>query len=121
VVWTAVLLYTGAAAADYAATLLAHLGFHLRSMMQSLGVDLGLAAGVATGCAIAAGLTALAFWVQAARHRRGRRGLFDPTEDPRERSRAMARRGRGLVAAATIATGAAAILIATRLMLTAWI
>lgn len=33
----------------------------------------------------------------------------------------MARRGRGLVAAATIATGAAAILIATRLMLTAWI
>ncbi|ABQ37337.1 exopolysaccharide biosynthesis protein [Bradyrhizobium sp. BTAi1] len=121
VVWTAVLLYTGAAAADYAATLLTHLGLHLRSMMQSLGVDLGLAAGVATGCAVAAGLTALAFWVQAARHRRRRRGLFDPTEDPRERSRAMARRGRGLVAAATIATGAAAILIATRLMLTAWI
>ncbi|MGJ4883631.1 exopolysaccharide biosynthesis protein [Bradyrhizobium sp. SZCCHNRI2009] len=118
VVWTAVLLYTGAAAADYAATLLARLAVHLRAMLESVGVDLGFAAGVTTVFAVVTGIAALAFWVQAVRHRRSRRASFDPAQDPRERSRALARRGRGLVAAASIATTAAAVFIATRFMLT---
>ncbi|WP_315771056.1 MULTISPECIES: exopolysaccharide biosynthesis protein [unclassified Bradyrhizobium] len=118
VVWTAVLLYTGAAAADYAATLLARFAVHLRAMLESVGVDLGFAAGVTTVFAVATGIAALAFWVQAVRHRRSRRIPIDPTQDPRERSRALARRGRGLVAAASIATTAAAVFIATRFMLT---
>ncbi len=118
VVWTAVLLYTGAAAADYAATLLARLAVHLRAMLESVGVDLGFAAGVTTVFAVVTGIAALAFWVQAARHRRSRRASVDPAQDPRERSRALARRGRGLVAAASIATTAAAVFIATRFMLT---
>jgi hypothetical protein len=121
VVWTAVLLYTGAAAADYAAALLTRLAVSLRAMLESVGVDLGFAAGVATGFAIAAGITALVFWIHAVRHRRHRRIVVDPAQGPRERSRAMARRGRGLVAAASIATAAAAIFIATRFMLTGWI
>ncbi|UFZ06695.1 exopolysaccharide biosynthesis protein [Bradyrhizobium ontarionense] len=116
VVWTAVLLYTGAAAADYAATLLAGLAVQLRAMLESVGVDLGFAAGVATTFATAAGITALTFWIQAIRHRQGRRAAVDPAEPPRERSRALA--GRGLVAAASIATAATAIFIATRFMLT---
>ncbi|MGJ5133267.1 exopolysaccharide biosynthesis protein [Bradyrhizobium oligotrophicum] len=118
VVWTAVLLYTGAAAADYAATLLARLAVHLRAMLESVGVDLGFAAGVTTVFAVVTGIAALAFWVQAVRHRRSRRASVDPAQDPRERSRALARRGRGLVAAASIATTAAAVFIATRFMLT---
>ncbi|WP_257166787.1 exopolysaccharide biosynthesis protein [Bradyrhizobium sp. SRS-191] len=121
VVWTAVLLYTGAAAADYAATLLARLAVELRTMLASIGVDLGFAAGVSTVFAVATGLIALAFWVQTIRHTRGRRASVDPALDPRERSRAIARRSRGLVTAASLATAAAAILIATRLMLTGWI
>jgi len=121
VVWTAVLLYTGAAAADYAAALLVRLAAQLRAMLESIGVDLGFAAGVATTFAIAAGAAALAFWIQAIRHRRRRRTVVDPAQEPRERSRTIARRGRGLVAAASIATVATAIFIATRLMLTGWI
>ncbi|MGJ4953822.1 exopolysaccharide biosynthesis protein [Bradyrhizobium sp. HKCCYLS20291] len=121
VVWTAVLLYTGAAAADYAATLLAGLAVRLRAMLESVGVDLGFAAGVSTVFAIAAGLVALAFWVQTIRHRRSRRTSFDPALDPRERSRAMARRGRNLMAAASVATAATAVFVATRFMLTGWI
>ncbi|WP_139020559.1 exopolysaccharide biosynthesis protein [Bradyrhizobium sp. ORS 285] len=121
VVWTAVLLYTGAAAADYAATLLARLAVELRTMLASVGVDLDFAAGVSTVFALAAGLTALAFWIQTIRHGRGRRASVDFALDPRERSRAIARRSRGPVAAASLATAAAAILIATRLMLTGWI
>ncbi|BAM90767.1 hypothetical protein S58_47880 [Bradyrhizobium oligotrophicum S58] len=121
VVWTAVLLYTGAAAADYAATLLARLAVQLRAMLESVGVDLGFAAGVATAFAIATGIAALAFWIQAVRHRRRPRTVADPAQDPRERTRAMTRRGRGLVAAASIATVAAAVCIATRFMLTGWI
>ena len=118
VVWTAVLLYTGAAAADYAATLLARLAVQLRAVLESVGVDLGFAAGVATAFAIATGIAALAFWIQALRHRRRPRPLVDPAQDRRERSRAMARRGRGLVAAASVATVAAAVCIAMRFMLT---
>jgi hypothetical protein len=121
VVWTAVLLYTGAAAAEYAAMLLARLAVHLRAMLESVGVDLGFAAGVTTAFAVAAGITALTFWVQALRHRRSRRTPVDTTQDPLERSRAIARRGRSLVAAASFATAAAAIFIATRFMLTGWI
>ncbi|CCE02752.1 exopolysaccharide biosynthesis protein [Bradyrhizobium sp. STM 3809] len=121
VVWTAVLLYTGAAAADYAATLLARLAVELRAMLESVGVDLGFAAGVSTVFAIATGAIALAFWLQTFRHRRHGRGSFNALQDPRERSRAMASRGRGLVMAASLATAAAAILVATRLMLTGWI
>lgn len=117
VVWTAVLLYTGAAAFDYAATLLARLAVHLRATLESAGADLGFAAGVATTLAIAAGIVALVLWVQAVRHRRSRRMPFDPAQDPRERSRAIARRSRSLVVAAGMATAAAAILVTTRLML----
>ncbi|MGJ4926111.1 exopolysaccharide biosynthesis protein [Bradyrhizobium sp. HKCCYLS2038] len=121
VVWTAVLLYTGAAAADYAATLLAGLAVRLRAMLESVGVDLGFAAGVSTVFAVAAGLVALAFWVQTIRHRRSRRTSFDPALDPRERSRALARRSRNLLAAASVATAATAVFVATRFMLTGWI
>jgi len=122
VVWTAVLLYTGAAAADYAATLLARLAVWLRAMLESVGIDLGFAAGVATAFAIAATIIALGFWIQALRHRRRRNtASADPMQDPRERSRAIARRSRNLVATASIATALAAIFIATRFMLTGWI
>ncbi|NPU10411.1 exopolysaccharide biosynthesis protein [Bradyrhizobium sp. 83002] len=121
VVWTAVLLYTGAAAADYAAMLLARLAVHLRAMLESVGVDLGFAAGVSTVFAVAAGLAALAFWIQAVRHRRSRRTSLDAVPDARERSRAVARRNRGLLTAASLATAAAAIFLATRFMLTGWI
>ncbi|GLH82420.1 hypothetical protein SSBR45G_73290 [Bradyrhizobium sp. SSBR45G] len=116
VVWTAVLLYTGAAAADYAAMLLARLAVQLRAVLESLGVDLDFAAGVSTVFAVATGFMALAFWVQTIRHRSRRRATSDPAPDPHERSRAMSR--RSLVAAASLATVAAAAFVATRFMLT---
>ncbi|MGY3451578.1 exopolysaccharide biosynthesis protein [Bradyrhizobium sp. USDA 4353] len=118
VVWTAVLLYTGAAAADYAATLLARLAVELRTLLASIGVDLDFAAGVSTVFASAAGLIALVLWIQTVRERRHRGSALDVSQDRRERSRAVARRSRSLIAAASVATAAAAIFVATRLMLT---
>lgn len=120
VIWIAVLLYAGATVANYAGTVLALSAAHLRSELGEHGVDLPHAM-TATDVMIAAATSAAAwFWYQLAQHRRGRQlrpRTNEPTDATIERSRAIAARGRGLIAAAIIATATAVLFIVMRLML----